>query len=360
MDSQINEIHRFADLANLSTEKLQHLETTLAFILALPNAHDIYAQIIDGKPTWKSYIDPNTYGFPTETTIVSDHPNPSNEAMQISEEIIAVFTPQALKIDIQLAQNYQNTPLGSREHDLRLLEITAASLNALAGMIYAAFHPETEPKPQEPPSIEQDLRFYETGQFYVDFYHAKYKEFDRYPFGLLNVVGYWAETQIFGGVLLFDRGESGLEINNAFVHPQRVSYAYQLSSQQIACFSRLSKPEHTAQLPKAEPLLPFAQEPYTQIKNTWVRAGESPLRIYKNEYDKPPPSYIPARPSCVQSQDEGKLVSFDEAVKIVKENGWVRPRPVTYDPLVVEEHHPYLRNLRSEVEDDATGLVTKK
>ncbi len=72
-------------------------------------------------------------------------------------------------------------------------------------MIYAAFHPETQLRPSEPSSVQSD-------QFYVDFYHTSYKEFERYPFGLLNVVGYWAEAQVFGGVLLFDRGESGLEV----------------------------------------------------------------------------------------------------------------------------------------------------
>lgn len=90
-------------MADLSTEKLQHLETTLAFILALPSVQDIYAQIIDGNPTWKSYVDPNTLGDRTEKTIVSDHPNPSHEAMQLYEEIRKVFRPQALNIDIQVS-----------------------------------------------------------------------------------------------------------------------------------------------------------------------------------------------------------------------------------------------------------------
>ena len=102
MESQVNLIPRFADLANLSNEKLQPLETILARILASPKAQDIYAQIIDGRATWQSYIDPNTKGFPKETTIVSDHPNPSEEASQLYEKIRRVFTPQALRVDIQV------------------------------------------------------------------------------------------------------------------------------------------------------------------------------------------------------------------------------------------------------------------
>ncbi|CAD6575620.1 MAG: hypothetical protein ASARMPREDX12_007395 [Alectoria sarmentosa] len=354
MESQVNLIPRFADLANLSNEKLQPLETILARILTSPKAQDIYAQIIDGRATWQSYIDPNTKGFPKETTIVSDHPNPSKEALQLYEKIRRVFTPQALRVDIQLAQHYQNAPLTSREHDLRLLEITAASLNALAGMIYASFHPEIELNPQEPIQTDYDFLLYENNPFYVEFYHTDYKEYERYPFGLLNVVGYWAETQFFGGVLLFDRGESGLEINNAFVHPQRVSYAYQITSQQMANFLNLSRLKDAASLPSEETLIPFAQEPEAHTVNTWVRAGEAPLRIYKNGYDKPPPSYVPAYDNCVQSHE-----SFDEVVRIMKENGWDKPRSVTYDPSALEDCHPILRNLRA-WRDDPTQRVTEK
>ena len=107
--------------------------------------------------------------------------------------------------------------MDSPEYNLRLLEMTGASLHTLGGMMYLACHPETEPKPQEKElkdlsPEELDLLFYQRNQGYVDFYHREYQEFKRYPFGLLNVVGYWVETEILGGVLLFDRGESGLEV----------------------------------------------------------------------------------------------------------------------------------------------------
>lgn len=35
-----------------------------------------------------------------------------------------------------------------------------------------------------------------------------YLNFASYPCGLTDVVGYWAETQIFGGVVLFEREKS--------------------------------------------------------------------------------------------------------------------------------------------------------
>ena len=45
------------------------------------------------------------------------------------------------------------------------------------------------------------------------FYHTSYQDFDRYPNGIADVVGYWAEAKIFGGVMVFDRGESGTEVS---------------------------------------------------------------------------------------------------------------------------------------------------
>ena len=112
----------------------------------------------------------------------------------------------------QLAQHYQNTRPGSREHLLRLLEIVAASLNALAGIVFASSHPNTQIKPPKPRE-GHFWQFRQTDHFYVDFYHTGYRLFDRYPFGLLNVVGYWAEAELLGGVVLFERGESGSEVH---------------------------------------------------------------------------------------------------------------------------------------------------
>lgn len=37
------------------------------------------------------------------------------------------------------------------------------------------------------------------------FLHNQYKDIDQYPGGVADAVGYWAEAQIFSGVILFDR-----------------------------------------------------------------------------------------------------------------------------------------------------------
>jgi hypothetical protein len=44
------------------------------------------------------------------------------------------------------------------------------------------------------------------------FFHWAYQDSHQYPHGIADVVGYWAESKIFGGVVVFDRGESELEV----------------------------------------------------------------------------------------------------------------------------------------------------
>ena len=47
------------------------------------------------------------------------------------------------------------------------------------------------------------------------FYHRAYRAHEQYPRGVADMVGYWAEAKIFGGVVLFDRGELDVEVSHA-------------------------------------------------------------------------------------------------------------------------------------------------
>ena len=56
-----------------------------------------------------------------------------------------------------------------------------------------------------PTSLQGFFKVYPTGQLPTLFMHKNYKDFEQYPNGVADIVGYWAEAQIFGGVVLFDR-----------------------------------------------------------------------------------------------------------------------------------------------------------
>lgn len=89
---------------------------------------------------------------------------------------------------------------------------------------------------------------------------------------------------------------------------------YQLSETQIEHFAEKGN--------SAETVLPFAKEADARTELTVVRAGETPLRICKNEYDKPAVSYWPARSSYVVRQGDPGAASFDKAMETIKEKGW--------------------------------------
>lgn len=61
------------------------------------------------------------------------------------------------------------------------------------------------------------------------FYNGAYLAVDQYPKGVADTVGYWAESRVFGGVVIFDRGEDEMGVrtvpNNTTVwlDPQRLT-----------------------------------------------------------------------------------------------------------------------------------------
>ena len=194
-------------LFDLSASKLELLERSLNSILQLAVAEETFAQIIDGKPTRPSYE--RNY-FTLFDPSVSERLCPTDSSVREWAQIKENLGLQSLKLDVKLVQAFQDAQEQSRLEDLRLLEMVAASLHFLAGAIYASRHPDTDLMPPLNPDHRPFLR---TSHFWVDFYHKAFKSYEKYPFGLLNVVGYWAETQILGGVLLFERGSSGREVS---------------------------------------------------------------------------------------------------------------------------------------------------
>lgn len=119
---------------------------------------------------------------------------------------------------------------------------------------------------------------------------------------------------------------NGYQITQAFLHPQKTSYAFQLSEKQLQCFADLSTPGDAVKTIEAETLLPFTQEPAARTELTFDHVEGPPLRIYKNKYDQPPVSHYPRRRKCVRTQDDGLAVSVDEALEIIKKSGWLEQR----------------------------------
>lgn len=65
------------------------------------------------------------------------------------------------------------------------------------------------------------------------FVHGKYQDSDIYPEGMADVVGYWAEDRILGGVCLFDRNDSkptytDADLPNIYFHSCRDKVTFRI------------------------------------------------------------------------------------------------------------------------------------
>ena len=106
----------------------------------------------------------------------------------------------------QLLHSYQTAVPGSRTFQTNLFELVARAIHDIAAWLFNQEHnlsPTDELVAWRP--SEEDKPFYPKGYPLTLFWHAWYHDYDQYPEGLADVVGYWAEARIFGGVVLFDR-----------------------------------------------------------------------------------------------------------------------------------------------------------
>lgn len=91
---------------------------------------------------------------------------------------------------------------------MRLLEMLAVACHDIAALVYVNTQPGLRREGQDPKQLLAVLEGRPT-----NFMHEDYYDLQQYPKGVADVVGYWAEYHLFGGVVLFDRGESGTDVS---------------------------------------------------------------------------------------------------------------------------------------------------
>lgn len=108
---------------------------------------------------------------------------------------------------------------------MRLVELAAASIHQIAVLLF-----QSDTKLHDEDYIASVVSWKRETQWVDDeygrhvcpeqleprptlFYHVNYMDYEQYPHGLADVAGYWAEDRVFGGIAVFDRGESGIEVS---------------------------------------------------------------------------------------------------------------------------------------------------
>ena len=96
---------------------------------------------------------------------------------------------------------------------MRLIELVAVAIHQVAVQLYelgTSLHKDDSIVSWKPPRDHPIFWIYNPdGAPPTLFQHRQYRYYDQYPDGIADGVGYWAESRIFGGVVLFDRREPG-------------------------------------------------------------------------------------------------------------------------------------------------------
>jgi len=136
----------------------------------------------------------------------------------------------------QLILAYQAASPGSRSFKTRLIELVAVSVHQVAVLIVhldTSRHKDDGITSWTPP---KDDFFYwqyrEDGAPPTLFNHQWYLDHKQYPDGVADMVGYWAEARILGGVVLFDRRPAGSAVgsdpNTIYFHSDRMDVTYRI------------------------------------------------------------------------------------------------------------------------------------
>ncbi|KAH7322475.1 hypothetical protein B0I35DRAFT_350840 [Stachybotrys elegans] len=228
------------------------LERAISRVLATDVAEHTFAQIIDGLPTSRVAKE-EASGLPHGHPLRYTHTELCAGIREKTQDLWNQFSMSDINLDAQLLFAYRAASPGSRAFNTRLIELAAVAIHKLAVKLFQrddSLHKEDGIADWAPPRTDELYwRWNPDGPLPTLFVHEWYRDCEQYPDGIADVVGYWAESRIFGGVVLFDRHESkdGTSSDDIYIHPSRESLTYRicqlLPGQKQALLAFLAKPE---------------------------------------------------------------------------------------------------------------------
>ncbi|KAF5002015.1 hypothetical protein FDECE_10757 [Fusarium decemcellulare] len=184
----------------------------LSNLLSTDLAEHTYAEILDGLPTKDSLRESYLYleGHPVYEL---NHSEICEGSLEKAREFRASLNPSSLRFE------QHDTVAGTKHFHLRLIELVVVACHQIAAYLFELDDGAHKHKLHDDWLLQQLMesilqlgpgmprRFVPPGAFF----HLSYVFPEQYPRGLADVAGYWAEGKIFGGVIVFDRGETELE-----------------------------------------------------------------------------------------------------------------------------------------------------
>ncbi|KAH7176977.1 hypothetical protein EDB81DRAFT_707743 [Dactylonectria macrodidyma] len=238
------------------------LDRAIKNVLSTELAQFTYAQIIDGLPTGDVSWDRRYCGVFGEHPIDSEHEELCPGAIEKAREYYEQWNSEILTFDPKTIIDYQRAESGSKAFNVRLVELVAVTLHQIGVLLFQLefrMHrgdidgitnwkmPPVEGLVDVPPRPTL-------------FSHHAYLDADIYPEGVADIVGYWAEDRVLGGVAVFDRrteDSKTIQLPNIYFHSCRrrqTHRVYQLLDDQQEVLFNFLLAETDSPPPEPNPL----------------------------------------------------------------------------------------------------------
>ncbi|KAI1260612.1 hypothetical protein F5Y18DRAFT_420061 [Xylariaceae sp. FL1019] len=308
---------------NLDTEHLETLTLALSNLLRSDVAEFTLAQIVDGFPTLSSF------GQSHFVELSSDHPLSAHESLcpgvvERTREFRSAFDTRSLRFSPEVLQGFQNEMPGTNRFQFRLIEMLAVACHQIAAFLFQADESNHHRTVYEAWASRRNELEASGDEHYVlesmkpptVFYHDSYCDHEQYPRGLPDVVGYWAEAKIFGGVVLLERGESSTGCDNIWLDPNHrpgPTTMYSPTPEQLSTLVHflLSEPSSTVECP-----LPIRASNLNRPRFYRYHATKY-FHIFRDKYDSRLPAWFLDTSGCARNprdfpelEDEHKLLDL--------------------------------------------------
>ncbi|KAK0742112.1 hypothetical protein B0T21DRAFT_360638 [Apiosordaria backusii] len=341
-------------LDKLDAEHRAVLVRAVNNVLSTELAVFTYAQIIDGLPTGDVAYDSRwvdlTEGHPLDT----EHEELCPGAIEKARGVCPKWDPDMLKFNPNVLNAFQQAAPGTKVFTTRLIELVAASLHQFGALLFQldlCLHKggneaiETIKKYKEPkPSWRTDIRDEDWNPApcqWPFFHHPYYMDRDIYPEGNADIVGYWAEDRILGGVVVFDRQAeeskgpdstySRPEPPNVYFHPNRLKVTHriaQLRDEQQQALIEFLLLEDTSKAASSSPLPILVDDKNTKRFN-WEDSIMS-HHIYRDIWERRPLNEEEMRRQKSRPRDQ---VDYPESLALLLAVNKAAGNPLPEGPL---------------------------
>ncbi|KAK7709310.1 hypothetical protein SLS64_006222 [Diaporthe eres] len=209
-------LHRIT-LENLTTDHLNIFHRALLRVLGSELAIDTFAQIVDSLPIADVAWDKRHPGIFGDNHPIEAHASLCPGVKDKTSACLEQYDLHSLVFDAKLVQAYQDAPLASKAFHTRLIELVVIALHQIAVGLFKRddlrSHSQQEIDtftncvivPPKSPAVNPRDYAVTVPPRPTLFNHPYYVDLEIYPEGLADIVGYWAEDRIVGGIVLFDR-----------------------------------------------------------------------------------------------------------------------------------------------------------